>query len=261
MSVNYAQFSTLVSRTATAGIGVMGGGIMLIALIGIIGAWRRNGKILAVFQYLALLVFLGQLLFAILVVFWIGNLDNVEAEAVARTDPNGVAAESSGGDNYLAAFQSGVSGAVCNAYKLCCTPQELIDLRNGSCTSALEGSGTQTLTLTDPSSPGFCSLVTGSDTQVEPADGICPALNSAGAISLSECRAAFCPGGVEAFLNFIHGILQWAKDRMGMFAGVLGIFAMLQIVQFHNVSVLRASTRVSKPRAAPDRGPGAGGTQ
>ena len=83
----------------------------------------------------------------------------------------------------------------------------------------------------DPSSPLFCSLLTGAavSSRAPPAFATCLALEEAGVVQLEDCAANFCSTGIAGLQDFMRNLLAWLRDQAVWLVLGVAVLILLQL--------------------------------
>ena len=216
-------------------------GTAAFSALGCLGAFRRSRLVLLLFLVVLIVVVAVQIGLAFTVAWWIETAyASAEAEqylALQDSDASEATRLETGDpslDVALSRAFSELEGYSCNLYRTCCMQSEMLSQLNNSCTVAHKGAtvGAAAVLRHDPSSEGFCLLLTGSrvSSQAPPAFAQCLALEEAGVVDLVGCSDSFCDAGIDGFRTFMASLLAWLRDQAGWMALGISALIVLQIL-------------------------------
>ena len=235
---------------ACFGIGI---GLLTIALTTMLGICIKSRCLLTSVSFVLIFLILCQIAFAILIFYWAYSLFDVSQEQDDTLNGN---SEGKWDGRFGEEALEQVESFVCNTYTLCCRDPALdsVALTNTSTATGatclnLHGGVTTdvSLTLQDPSQPEFCPYVSGSSNTLRPSDGTCDALNwLVPGITLDDCRAEFCPTGVEGYSAFVDDLIGWMRNNAKFLGTGFALFTLVQVWWVINVWNLRKRGKESQ---------------
>jgi len=213
--VQYDVFSGFAARGTVLLTMIVAALFVFYVALTLYGVYRRNGCICITSFWILVFLALSLIVATLFMLYWLYTTDEVTADSINTIRGSEVAKRVQVLDTFLtrelATPLSTVSGFLCSTYTLCCRDPALDNLatsagvENSTCIATREGIITDfERTLQDPSSPNFCSYVTGAQFLVTPPNGVCNLIDAVvDSFSLATCQANYCSSGVDGYLSFV----------------------------------------------------------
>ena len=177
-------------------------------LFGVVSVWRarhENGSLtaLAVFVVVLIAAVVVQLFLVAALIKWI-----LDAAADAEE-------QAAGGGVIEELDHQKLRQTACNTYKQCCWEAHE-HLGGTACATQHAGMpvGQAAFELNDPSTEGFCTLLTGSDHSMSLPNAVCVSFQEAGIVDLQDCADNFCINGRAGFDDFLSKTENWLRENL-----------------------------------------------
>jgi len=276
----YEAYIGLNSIMTSFGIGV--GLLIFVVSMGFALATRRP-CLLRVGYWTLWLICLAEVIAAFIVCYWIYSLGAIPNDQLDSLFGDARGSITGFLDDVLEKPMTTAEGLVCMTYQKCCRDPalDMIDLGHGgnrsndygvdstgvtnftlltnytipavisnataTCMSPGEHSSFNDLdaTLKDPSTPNFCSYVTGASRAYlsPPPGGICNLIEEMGGYSLSQCQDQFCSEGIDGYLDFVTMFVELLQR----YAWPIGIaMCTLVVIELVLAQNLKHSARLAR---------------